>query len=83
MFSTENVNVFNQCRGFMKNIKKSLKISEVVNGRRKRSYKRKRTKRQTTIFNISHRKLKIEYHEPHKNWERTHVPRKDDQFLLY
>jgi hypothetical protein len=44
---------------------------------------KKRTKRQITIFNISHRKLKIEYHEPHKNWERTHVPRKDDQFLLY
>jgi hypothetical protein len=50
---------------------------------KERSYKRKRTKRQITIFNISHRKLKIEYHEPHKNWERTHVPRKDDQFLLY
>ena len=31
MFSTENVNVFNQCRGFMKNIKKKgLKISEAV-----------------------------------------------------
>ena len=51
-------------------IKKSPKTpkgqSKAAN-RRTENDKRKRTKKQTTIYKTSHRKLKIEQHEPHQN----------------
>ena len=45
--------------------------------------KRKRTKGQTTIYKILHRKLKIEQHEPIKNQGWTHVLRKGKKLLLH
>jgi hypothetical protein len=43
-------------------------LSETINRSRKDNamVKRKETKEQTTIYKRSHRKLKIEQHEPHK-----------------
>jgi hypothetical protein len=43
-------------------------LSETVNRSRKDNamVKRKETNEQTTIYKSSHRKLKIEQHEPHK-----------------
>jgi hypothetical protein len=41
-------------------------------------------KGQTTIYKISHRKLKIEQHEPHQRSEvQTQVLRNGKQFLLH
>jgi hypothetical protein len=44
--------------------------------------KRKRTKRQATIYKTLHRKLKMEQHEPTKNRGLTSVLPKGKQFLL-
>jgi hypothetical protein len=49
--------------------KKSLKIQRSESVNRKKTdntmVKRKRTKRQTTIYKTLHRTLKIEHNEPH------------------
>ena len=49
--------------------------SEPVNQRRTGNAiaKRKMTTGQTMMYNLLHIKLKIEQHEPNKNWERTQV----------
>jgi hypothetical protein len=43
----------------------------------------KKDKGQTTIYKTLHIKLKIEQHDPTKNWGWTQVLRKGKQFLLH
>ena len=58
--------------------------SESVNQRTGNAIaKRKRTTGQNMMYKSLHIKLKIEQHEPSKNWERTRVLRKSVQFLLH
>jgi hypothetical protein len=43
--------------------------------------KRKRTTGQTMMYKLLHIKLKIEQHEPKKNWERTQVLSRSVTFI--